>query len=168
MSALFSDSLTLPSKNPIHPDGRKRIDIFYVNGGTGFFGWVGANYPAASVVVGPQGLRGIPRTGTRSARAGSPRVKGSSGSSVPRFKNKRIGSRSCRDTAKEDRGLIIALDNDDLGELVALAAANDYPGIYRVPPSRSAFSTSSQEGHCPESTCPRIDARRRVKAKRTP
>ena len=52
LSALFYPSLCFPYKqHPIH-EGRKRIDITYVNNPqVGFFMWVANHYPSAHVFV---------------------------------------------------------------------------------------------------------------------
>jgi hypothetical protein len=133
VSALFSTSLTLPNKEyPIH-DGRKRIDIIYVNAGGGFFGWVQANYPAANVIVECKNYTGDPANPELDQLSGRFSVsRGQFGLLLCRsFKNKRRFLNRCRDTAKDLRGYIVPLDDDDLAKLTKMHEAGDQTGEYK-------------------------------------
>ena len=120
LTAIFSESLTMPRKEyPIH-DGRKRIDIAYSNAGVrDFFSWAAQHYPAANVFVECKNYRGDPANPELDQLAGrfSP-TRGKLGFLCCRdFQNKDLFVRRCRDTARDDRGFIIALDDADITEL---------------------------------------------------
>ncbi len=122
LTALFYPHLTGPEiEFPIH-DGRKRIDIRYTNAATsGFFDWLGSRYPAPYVFVECKNYTGDPANPELDQLAGrfSPR-RGRFGLLVCRtFKDKARFVDRCKDTARDDRGFIIALDDADLVALVA-------------------------------------------------
>jgi hypothetical protein len=121
LTALFYPSLAFPIvENEIHA-GRKRIDISYTNQAqTGFFAHVRDNYIAPFIHVECKNYTGDPA---------NPELDQLSG----RFSNNRgwVGVlccrtlrdkdrfiQRCRDTADDDRGFIIALDDSDLATLV--------------------------------------------------
>ncbi len=121
LSALFYPSLSFPQvQRKIH-DGRKRIDISYTNAATsGFFAWVAAHYSAPHIFVECKNYEGDP---------GNPELDQLSGRFSPsrgrvgvltcrRFRNKGLFLQRCRDTADDQRGFIIALDDSDLAALV--------------------------------------------------
>ena len=144
LSALFSASLVMPAKEyPIH-NGRKRIDIRYINAGGGFFGWVAANYPAANIFVECKNYSGDPANPELDQLAGRfSTSRGKFGILVcRRFKDKRLFMERCRDTAKDDRGFIIALDDDDLRALSAFALDGDSQLTYRLFMDRFQFLLS--------------------------
>jgi hypothetical protein len=120
-TALFYPPLTSPiSQHPIH-DGRKRVDITYSNYGTaGFFKWLAANYPSAQIFVECKNYtRDLknPELDQLSSRFSPSR--GRVGLLVCRsFDDKALFEQRCRDTRIDDRGFIIALDDDDLRQLV--------------------------------------------------
>lgn len=123
LSALFYPALCNPQiEFPIH-DGRKRIDITYTNFATGgFFRWLAANYAAAHVFVECKNYGrevGNPELDQLAGRFSPSR--GQFGILVCRtFENKELFFARCRDTASDQRGLILALDD---GDLIALTAA---------------------------------------------
>ena len=122
LSGLLSPDLTFPHKEfPIHK-GRKRIDVSYTNAASmGFFGWVSKHHPAANIVVECKNYRGDPANPELDQLSGrfSP-SRGQVGILVCRsFKDKDTFWERCRDTARDGRGWIIPLDDEDLGELVA-------------------------------------------------
>ena len=122
LTALFYPSLSYPDVQYEIHDGRKRVDIKYTNTDrTGFFWWLGQHYPAPHVFVECKNYRG---------EVGNPELDQLSGRFSPtrgqfgilvcrRFDNKHLFIERCRDTARDDRGFIIPLDDDDLAEIVA-------------------------------------------------
>jgi hypothetical protein len=121
LTALFYPSLAHPQVEYEIHQGRKRIDIAYSNvARSGFFSFVAQHYPAAYVFVECKNYSGDPANPELDQIAGrfSP-SRGRIGLLACReFKNKDLFLERCRDTAKDDRGFIIALDDQDLAELV--------------------------------------------------
>jgi hypothetical protein len=121
LTALFYPALTNPvPQHRIH-EGRKRIDITYTNMGVaGFFQWLSANYPASHVFVECKNYGrevGNPELDQLAGRFSPSR--GKFGLLVCRsFRDKELFMTRCRDTALDDRGFIIPLDDSDLTELV--------------------------------------------------
>lgn len=124
LTALFYPALDIPRREfPIH-EGRKRIDIVYVNvAAAGFFHWVNnvANVPASSVIVECKNYTGAlsnPEFDQLTGRF-SPR-RGQLGLLCYRgfADNKPSVIRHCRDAALDDRGFVIPIDDQDLGILV--------------------------------------------------
>ncbi|MEN6306479.1 MAG: hypothetical protein ABFD91_01885 [Anaerohalosphaeraceae bacterium] len=119
--ALFYPALSDPRKQtPIH-DGRKRIDITFVNSShKGFFNWLSTNYVAPYIFVECKNYTndpGNPEIDQLSGRF-SP-LRGQCGILVCRsFDDKELFLKRCRDTAMDHRGFIIALDDEDLRVLV--------------------------------------------------
>jgi hypothetical protein len=122
LTALFYPDLTNPNiQHEIH-DGRKRIDIKYTNMGiAGFFSWVAKHYPAPLIWIECKNYSkdvANPELDQLSGRFSPSR--GKVGLLVCRsFDNKDRFFDRCKDTAKDDRGFIIPLDDDDLATLVA-------------------------------------------------
>lgn len=121
MTALFYPSLTNPQvQSEIH-QGRKRIDITYTNAATrGFFYWLAMHYPSAHIFVECKNYTGDP---------GNPELDQLSGRFSPargrvgilacrNFQDKALFLQRCRDTANDDRGFVIAIDDEDIGTLV--------------------------------------------------
>lgn len=133
LTALLYPDLVHPVyQHEIH-DSRKRIDIKYTNmGGAGFFAWLSKHYTAPQVFVECKNYGGKvanPELDQLSSRFG--RSRGHFGILVCRkFVNKARFQEGCRDTARDDRGYVIALDDDDLKTLVEARKAND-EGPYR-------------------------------------
>jgi hypothetical protein len=132
LSAIFEGSLSFPEREVLIHDGRKRIDIVYSNTAvSGFFQWAGTHYPAAYVVVECKNYSGDPANPELDQIAGrfSP-TRGKLGFLVCRsFGDKLRFTERCRDTARDDRGFIIALDDDDLRRLVTCKVENDGVGM---------------------------------------
>lgn len=123
LTAIFSPSLTMPRKEyPIH-QRRKRIDIGYTNAGNrDFFSWLAQHYPAANIFVECKNYRGDPANPELDQLGGrfSP-TRGKVGLLCCRsFEDKALFIQRCRDTALDDRGFIIALDDTDLRTLAEL------------------------------------------------
>lgn len=129
LSALFYPDLTNPyPQHKIH-DGRKRIDIRYTNMGlAGFFRWLAMSHPAPHVFVECKNYGkevGNPELDQLVGRFSPSR--GKVGILMCRsFKNKKLFQKRCEDSAKDDHGFIIALDDDDLQELVRVRRDNEY------------------------------------------
>lgn len=121
LSALFYPSLADPViQHEIH-DRRKRIDITYTNMARhGFFEWLAQHYPAPHIFVECKNYGkevGNPELDQLSGRFSPSR--GRVGILVCRgFHDKPLFLRRCRDTAQDDRGYILALDDSDLAALV--------------------------------------------------
>jgi hypothetical protein len=121
LTALFYPSLTNPSlQHEIH-EGRKRIDITYVNcASEGFFYWLALNYTAPHIFVECKNYGkeiGNPELDQLSSRFGKSR--GQVGFLVCRsFLKKDLFLKRCRDTAQDGRGFIIPLDDSDLALLI--------------------------------------------------
>ncbi len=123
LTPLFYPALDMPKREvPIH-EGRKRIDITYVNQATkGFFWWLIHNHgtPASDIVVECKNYGKEIKNPEFDQLAGrfSPR-RGKFGLLCYRgFSDKLDIIRRCRDAALDDRGYIIALDDNDLQTLV--------------------------------------------------
>lgn len=121
LSALFFPSLSAPTKqNEIH-EGRKRIDITYVNSAqSGFFYWVAMHYPAGHIFV---------ECKNYSQDVGNPELDQLAGRFSP--SRGKVGMLVCRsanddvrltkrviDTASDQRGFILHLTDADLITLV--------------------------------------------------
>ncbi|HRF00488.1 MAG TPA: hypothetical protein PLI18_08220, partial [Pirellulaceae bacterium] len=122
VTALFYPSLSNPQPQTEIHDGRKRIDITYTNiATTGFFYWLGKHYAAQYVFVECKNYEGDPANPELDQLSGrfSPQ-RGKFGLIVCRsIANKELFAARCRDTARDDRGFIVYLDDADLETLVA-------------------------------------------------
>lgn len=128
LSALFYPSLAMPQKEfPIH-EGRKRVDIRYVNlAQDGFFDWLAKHHASATVFVECKNYSGDPANPELDQLAGrfSP-SRGVVGLLLCRtFQDRDLFIRRCRDTASDSRGFIIPLDDQDLAELVSVRRTGD-------------------------------------------
>jgi hypothetical protein len=134
LSALFYPSLSHPQlQRKIH-DGRKRIDLSYTNAASeGFFSWVAQHYSAPHIFVECKNYEGDP---------GNPELDQLSGRFSPSrgrvgilacriMRDKALFLQRCRDTAQDQRGFILALDDADLRELV-----DERKGSFGRPPYR--------------------------------
>jgi hypothetical protein len=142
LSALFSTSLIMPKiEMPLH-EGRKRIDITYVNAAQNdFFAWVKANYPAGHVFVECKNYKGDPKNPELDQLAGrfSP-SRGKFGLLACRtMADKELFLKRCRDNARDDRGWIIPLDDDDLRTLTAARKDGNEQLIYQLFMDRFEF-----------------------------
>lgn len=142
LTALLYPDLVHPVyQHEIH-DRRKRIDIKYTNmGGAGFFAWLSKHYTAPQVFVECKNYGGKvanPELDQLSSRFG--RSRGQFGILVCRkFANKARFLEGCRDTAKDDRGYVVALDDDDLKALVEARKADDENRYRDFPLLRERF-----------------------------
>lgn len=128
LAALFYPSLSNPSLQEELHNGRKRIDITYTNEArSGFFRWIQVNYTAPKVCIECKNYSSDPANPELDQLAGrfSPR-RGRVGILVCRsFEDKDLFIQRCRDTANDDRGFIIALDDSDLASLVNTKCSSD-------------------------------------------
>lgn len=142
LTALFYPDLVHPVyQHEIH-QGRKRIDIKYTNmAGVGFFEWLAKHYMAPQVFIECKNYGGEvanPELDQLSGRFG--RSRGNVGMLVCRqFKNKAKFEQRCRDTALDDRGYIIALDDGDLKALVEARKADQEAAYREYPLLRKRF-----------------------------
>ncbi len=123
LSPLFYPSLVNPRREfPIH-QGRKRIDIQFTNAATsGFFLWLAKHQKAAAAYVPVECKNYVRELGNpefdQLAGRFSPN-RGRFGLLVYRgYEDKERYWDSCRDTARDDRGFIVPLDDEDLERLV--------------------------------------------------
>lgn len=123
-SAIFYPSLCNPRKQHEIHDGRKRIDITYTNEArSGFFAWLSQHYSCAFIFVECKNYGkevGNPEVDQLSGRFSPSR--GQVGLLVCRSLEdvQRLGQR-CKDTAKDSRGFIIALTDEDVIALIESA-----------------------------------------------
>lgn len=124
LSALFYPSLCNPTKQHRIHDGRKRIDITYTNEAkAGFFSWLSQHYPSAFIFVecknygSEVGNPEIDQLGGRFSPS-----RGKVGILVCRSLEKptELAAR-CKDTAKDDRGFILHLTDEDVVNLIQQA-----------------------------------------------
>lgn len=133
LSAVFFPSLSSPKKQDEIHQGRKRIDITYVNSASdGFFNWLAMHYSCSNIFVECKNYGkevGNPEIDQLSGRFGPSR--GQVGILVCRsVEDAEKLSTRCRDTAQDQRGFIIYLTDDDLQELVRNYVSTDGDGEY--------------------------------------
>jgi len=125
LSALCVPPLTSPTKEQKMHDGRKRIDVTFVNAATsGFFHWIGQHFAASMIFVECKnfgGEIGNPELDQMIGRFSPSR--GKVGMIVCRdLADADTFQRRCRDAHADDHGLIVALTDNDLGRLADAAA----------------------------------------------
>lgn len=141
LSAIIYPVLSNPvAQSKIH-DGRKRIDIRYTNIATrGFFEWLGRHYCAPYVYVECKNFGnevGNPELDQLSSRFSPSR--GQFGILMcRRFENKALFEERCRDTARDTRGYVIALDDVDLEDIVT-ARKRQGDDFFDLPVIREKF-----------------------------
>jgi len=121
LSALLYPALVNPKPQVEIHEGRKRVDIAYDNGArSGFFEWLQMHHPCMKIFVECKNYSGRvanPELDQLAGRFGPNR--GKVGLLVCRkFDDKDGFLKRCRDTAHDDRGFIIPLDDDDLHTLL--------------------------------------------------
>lgn len=121
LSALFHPHLVNPHReHPIH-DGRKRIDITYTNAAqVGVFHWIGSHYPAPFIYAECKNYsRPIENKEFDQLSGRFSPSRGQVGLLLYRgFDDKERTLLGCRDTARDHRGYMVALDDGDLRILV--------------------------------------------------
>lgn len=123
LSALFYPALIDPEVEHQQHQGRKRVDIRYTNvARRGYFSWlIQHRIPSQHLFVECKNYTGDPANPELDQLGGrfSP-LRGQVGLLVCRnFQNKNLFLQRCRDTAQDRRGYCLALDDDDLAQLVA-------------------------------------------------
>ncbi len=121
LSALFYPSLTNPVKQLQIHEGRKRIDLTYTNVAShGFFHWLSMHHSASHIFIECKNYGrelGNPELDQMGGRFSPSR--GQFGIITCRsFENKDLFIKRCRDTANDQRGFIVPLDDEDLKVLV--------------------------------------------------
>ncbi|MEM9008593.1 MAG: hypothetical protein AAGE59_34425 [Cyanobacteria bacterium P01_F01_bin.86] len=121
LTTMLYPALSNPEMQTNIHGGRKRIDITYSNvAQTGFFGWLAAHYSAPHVFVECKNYRGDPTNPELDQLSGrfSPN-RGQFGLLVCRnIEDKELFAQRCRDTAQDQRGFIVYLDDNDLRLMV--------------------------------------------------
>ena len=117
---MYPDLINPKREEKIH-DGRKRIDITYDNvAKEGFFSWVAQHYKAPKIFIECKNYTsdvGNEELDQLSGRF-SPQ-RGRIGLITSRnFTDKAAFRKRCRDTAQDNRGFVIALDDADVTQLV--------------------------------------------------
>jgi hypothetical protein len=116
VAALFYPVLTYPVRQRKIHQGRKRIDITYTNmAGHVFFEWVARHYPSEHLcrVQNYGNEIGNPELDQIAGRFSA--ARGKVGLIACRnLQNRRRFEQGCRDTAVDNRGYVIALDDADL------------------------------------------------------
>jgi hypothetical protein len=130
LTALFYPSLTNPQVQYEIHEGRKRIDITYTNAATeGFFYWLALHYSAPQVFVECKNYTrelGNPELDQISGRFSPSR--GQFGIIVCRgFQDKQDFVERCRDTANDQRGFIVPVDDASLEQLVTERKTSIHP-----------------------------------------
>jgi hypothetical protein len=121
LTALFSPDLMYPEKEVKIHNGRKRIDIVFTNGATKrFFAWLGDHYEAPHVFAECKNYESDPKNPELDQLAGRfSKRRGRFGFLVCRKINDRdLFDQRCRDTADDDRGFVIGLDDADVRAVV--------------------------------------------------
>lgn len=121
LSVIFYPSLCNPIKQHNIHQGRKRIDITYTNESkTGFFYWLSMHYPCPLIFV---------ECKNYGKEAGNPEIDQLSGRFSPSrgqvgflicrtMEDKKLLHQRCIDTAKDQRGYMLPLDDEDMISLV--------------------------------------------------
>lgn len=120
-SLIFYPSLCNPKKQHKIHDGRKRIDITYTNEASeGFFYWLSSHYTCPLVFIECKNYSedvGNPEVDQLSGRFSPSR--GKVGFLVFRsIKDKDTITKRCVDTAKDGRGYIVPIDDNDVVEML--------------------------------------------------
>lgn len=133
LTPLFHPNLVMPERESALHQGRKRIDITYANRAEdGFFAWVSRHHPATYIVVECKNYAGDPANPELDQIAGrfGP-SRGKVGLLVCRtLEDKALFIERCRDTAGDQRGFVMPLDDEDLGVLVHARREGDERGLF--------------------------------------
>ncbi|ELQ9308667.1 hypothetical protein R3D73_001590 [Serratia marcescens] len=119
-SILFYPSLCYPQKQEEQHNGRKRVDLTYLNEAKyGFFKWLSMHYFCPKIYIECKNYSSDvanPELDQLSGRFSLNR--GNIGILVCRkIENKALFRQRCKDTATDGRGFILALDDEDIEEL---------------------------------------------------
>lgn len=133
LSAIFSPSLSYPRREAEIHQGRKRVDIAFTNTGVrDFFAWLAQHHSAGNVYVECKNYTSDPANPELDQLAGrfGP-TRGVFGLLCCRsFTDRAQFVQRCRDTALDDRGFIVALDDDDLVSLLEMRRDNRLEDVY--------------------------------------
>lgn len=133
LTPLFHPNLVMPERESALHQGRKRIDITYANRAEdGFFAWVSKHQPATYIIVECKNYDGDPANPELDQIAGrfAP-SRGKIGLLVCRtLTDKQLFIERCRDTASDQRGFVIPLDDEDLRVLVKARAEGDETALF--------------------------------------
>ena len=140
LSVILYPSLCNPRKQHNIHKGRKRIDITYTNEANyGFFNWLSKHYPCSQIFVECKNYGnevGNPEIDQLAGRFSPSR--GKVGILICRsIENKKKLYQRCIDTAKDDRGYMLVLDDDDIIDLVN--TYNDKPDCQKFHKFRSLW-----------------------------
>jgi len=121
LSVIMYPSLCNPMKQHKIHDGRKRIDITYSNEAkSGFFSWVSQHYSSSLIFIECKNYTkdiANPEIDQLSSRFSPSR--GKVGLQICRtLSNKTLFYQRCKDTANDDRGFVLVLDDNDIEALV--------------------------------------------------
>lgn len=135
LTTLFYPTLTNPRKQFEIHEGRKRIDLTYTNvAREGFFSWLSLHYPSSNIFIECKNYTrdlGNPELDQLAGRFSPSR--GQFGLIICRgFDDKDLFLKRCQDTAKDNRGFIILLDDDDLSELVTARKQDFYSYEFKL------------------------------------
>ncbi|XHS79804.1 hypothetical protein ACFJGW_07440 [Burkholderiaceae bacterium UC74_6] len=141
LSAVFYPFLARPTKQHKIHEGRKRVDLTFSNEAReGFFSWLAQHYPSALVFVECKNYGkeiGNPELDQIAGRFSPSR--GKFGIIVCRsVADERRILQGCVDTAKDDRGFIVVLTDEDVCALMAAARAEE-PGLHEFEVLRRKF-----------------------------
>lgn len=122
LTAIFYPWLMYPELQHRINEGRKIIDITFMNmAQDDFFWWLSNNYSAPYITIECKNYSTDPNNPELDQLSGrfSPR-RGRFGLLVCRkIENKKLFEQKCKDTANDDRGFIVGLDDDDISKLVS-------------------------------------------------
>lgn len=144
---IFFPMLTHPKKEREVHDGRKRIDISYVNSARSGFFFRALTHPgirASEICVECKNYTGDlenPELDQISSRFNP--MRGRLGILVGRScANKKLFMERCRDTARDDRGVVLPLFDDDLLEMLELIKKEERDGINELMEAKFRIITS--------------------------
>jgi len=134
LTAIFYPSLINPKKEQDIHDGRKRIDISFQNASRDGFFYDLPNIkkvPSGYVFVECKNYTSDPKNPELDQLSGRFSVnRGRFGFLVCRtFKDKQLFIKRCKDTAQDGRGFIIALDDNDIKQLLEFRNKKDFRGL---------------------------------------
>lgn len=134
LTLIFYPTLINPVKELEIHEGRKRIDLAYINAATnGFFSALSQNkqVPSAYIFIECKNYSSDPANPELDQIAGRFSVnRGRFGFLICRnLTDKSLFFKRCKDTAQDGRGFIIPLDDDDIIKLLELKSKSDNTGI---------------------------------------
>jgi hypothetical protein len=133
LTSIFYPSLCNPTKQHKIHDGRKRIDITYTNeANKGVFSWLSKHYSCPFIFI---------ECKNYGKEVGNPEIDQLAGRFSPsrgkiglliyrQINDKKLLLKRCIDTAKDNRGFIIPLDDNDIKEIVTHQLSNLYSQEY--------------------------------------